>query len=139
MSFVLLALRRWRLPFGTFAFMFGLNGALMVVFSPHSLLVSVPTALLGGLAADLAYRFLQPSLDQPASVRLFAFLVPAMFYALYFVDLAIVGPVIFQGGIIWSVPFWAGAPVIAGIAGFLLSFVMIPPAQVAEEKDEPVA
>lgn len=139
MSFVLLALRRWQLPFGTFAFMFGLNGALMVVFSPHSLLVSVPTALLGGLAADLVYRFLQPSLDQPASVRLFAFLVPAMFYALYFVDLAIVGPVIFQGGIIWSVPFWAGAPVIAGIAGLLLSFVMIPPAQVAEEKDEPVA
>ncbi len=139
MSFVLLALRRWRLPFGTFAFMFGLNGALMVVFSPHSLLVSVPTALLGGLAADFVYRFLQPSLDQPASVRLFAFLVPVMFYALYFVDLAIVGPVIFQGGIIWSVPFWAGAPVIAGIAGFLLSFVMIPPAQVAEEKDKPVA
>ncbi len=33
-------------------------------------------------------------------------------------------------------PFWAGAPVIAGIAGFLLSFVMIPPAQVAEEKDK---
>lgn len=139
MSFVLLALRRWRLPFGTFAFMFGLNGALMVVFSPNSLLVSVPTALLGGLAADLVYRLLQPSLDQPASVRLFAFLVPAMFYALYFVDLAIVGPIIFQGGIIWSVPFWAGAPVIAGIAGFLLSFVMLPPAQVAEEKDKPVA
>jgi hypothetical protein len=139
MSFVLLALRRWRLPFGTFAFMFGLNGALMVVFSPNSLLVSVPTALLGGLAADLVYRLLQPSLDQPASIRLFAFLVPAMFYALYFVDLAIVGPIIFQGGIIWSVPFWAGAPVIAGIAGFLLSFVMIPPAQVAEEKDKPVA
>src|SRR5436190_14300190 len=135
MSFVLLALRRWRLPFGTFAFMFGLNGALMVVFSPGSLPVSVPTALLGGLAADIVYRFLQPSLEQPASVRLFAFLVPAMFFTLYFVDLAIVGPVIFQGGILWSVPFWAGAPVIAGITGFLLSYVMIPPAQVVEEED----
>ena len=138
MGCVLLALRRWRLPFGTFAFMFGLNGALMVAFSPNSLLVSVPTALLGGLAADIVYRILQPSLDQPTSVRLFAFLVPVMFYALYFVDLAIVGPIIFQGGIIWSVPFWAGAPVIAGITGFLLSYVMIPPARVAEEKDEPI-
>ena len=49
------------------------------------------------------------------------------------------GPFIFHGGLIWSVPIWAGAPVIAGIAGLLLSFVMIPPAQVAEEKDEPVA
>ncbi len=138
MSFVLLALRRWRLPFGTFAFMFGLNGALMVVFNPNSLLVSVPTALLGGIAADLVYRFLQPSLDHPASVRLFAFLVPAMSYTLYFVDLAIVGPIKFQGGILWSAPFWAGAPVIAGITGFLLSFAMLPPLYVAEEKDKPV-
>jgi hypothetical protein len=137
MGCVLLAIRRWRLPFGTFAFLFGLNGALMAVFSPHSLLISFPTALLGGLAADIEYRFLQPSLDQPASVRLFAFLVPATFYALYFVDLAIVGPIIFQAGILWSAPFWAGAPVIAGITGFLLSFVMLPPAQGAEEKDKP--
>jgi hypothetical protein len=138
MSFVLLALRRWRLPFGTFTFMFGLNGALMVVFSPNSLLISVPTALLGGFAADLMHRFLRPSPDQPTSIRLFAFLVPALFYALYLVDLAIVGPIIFQSGIIWSAPFWAGAPVIAGITGFLLSYVMLPPAQVVEEKDESI-
>ena len=136
MSFVLLALRRWRLPFGTFTFMFGLNGALMVVFSPDSLLVSFPTALLGGLAADLLYRVLQPSVDQPISVRLFAFLVPTMFYTLYFVDLAIVGPIIFRSVILWSTPFWAGAPVIAGITGFLLSFVMLPPTQPVEEKDQ---
>ena len=139
MSFVLLALRRWRLPFGTFTFMFGLNGALMVVFSPQSLLVSFPTALLGGLAADLLYRVLQPSLDQPISFRLFAFLVPTMFYTLYFVDLAIVGPIIFRSSILWSAPFWAGAPVIAGITGFLLSFVMLPPAQVDKESNSPVA
>ena len=135
MSFVLLALRRWRLPFGTFTFMFGVNGALMVAFAPHSVLVSIPTALLGGLAADLLYRFLQPSVDQPFSVRLFAFLVPLAFYSLYLVDLAIVGPIIFQLGIVWSAPFWAGTPVIAGIAGFLLSFVMLPPAQPAEGKN----
>ena len=118
--------------------MFGLNGALMVVFSPHSLLVSVPTALLGGLATDLVYRFLRPSPDQTASIRLFAFLVPAMFYAIYLVDLAIVGPIIFQGGILWSAPFWAGTPVIAGITGFLLSYVMLPPMQAVEEKDQSV-
>jgi hypothetical protein len=94
--------------------------------------------LLGGLAADLVYRFLQPSLDQPASVRLFAFLVPAMFYTLYLVDLAIVGPIMFQSGILWSAPFWAGTPVIAGITGFLLSFVILPPALPAEQRNKPV-
>ena len=139
MGFVLLALRRWRLPFGTFAFLFGVNGLIMAVFSPVSLVISFPTALLGGFAADLLYRSLQPSLDEPASVRLFAFLVPAVLYILYFIDLAIVGPIIFNAGILWSTPFWAGAPVIAGIAGFLLSYVMIPPAYAAEEKDGPVA
>ena len=138
MSFVLLALRRWRLPFGTFTFMFGLNGALMVVFFPKSLLVSVPTAVLGGLAADLVYRFLRPSPDQPSNIRLFAFLVPAMFYTIYLIDLAIIGPIIFQSGILWSAPFWAGTPVIAGIAGFLLSYVMLPPALPVEQSNKPV-
>jgi hypothetical protein len=139
MAFVLLALRRWHLPFGAFTFMLGLNGALMMVFAPRAMLVGIPTTLLGGLAADLVYRFLQPSFDQPASVRLFAFLVPALFYMLYFVDLAIVGPLFYNGAIVWSVPFWAGAPVIAGITGFLLSYVMIPPAYSVEGKDGPGA
>ena len=75
------------------------------------------------------------ALTGPFSIRLFAFLVPLAFYSLYLVDLAIVGPIIFQLGIVWSAPFWAGTPVIAGIAGFLLSFVMLPPAQPAEDKN----
>jgi hypothetical protein len=134
MSFVLLTLRRWRLPFGTFTFMLGLNGVLMVVFSPHAWVFSIPTALLGGLAADFVYRFLQPSPDQPASVRLYAFLVPTMFYILYFIDLAIIGPIsVYQSGIVWTTPFWAGAPVIAGITGFLLSYVMFPPVSAENE------
>lgn len=136
MGFVLLALRRWRLPFGTFTFMFAVNGALMIAFAPRTAPISIPVALLAGLAADLLYRGLQPSLDQPASVRLFVFLVPAVFYLLYFADLAIVGPALFHSGITWTVPFWAGTPVIAGLAGFLLSYVMIPPVQPGEEKEE---
>jgi hypothetical protein len=131
-----LALRRWRLPLGTFTFLLGVNGTLMIAFAPRAALISIPTALLGGLAVDLLYRWLQPAVEQPASVRLFAFLAPAAFYLLYFVDLAIVGPTIFHSGIIWTVPFWAGSPVIAGITGFLLSYVMIPPVQPGEEKEE---
>lgn len=138
MGFVLLALRRWRLPFGAFTLILGLNGVLMAAFAPVAITVSLPTTLLGGLAADLVYRSLQPSLDQPASVRLFAFLVPAMFYVLYFIDLAFVGPAIMGNGILWSIPFWAGAPVIAGFAGFLLSYVMIPPERPSEKKDETI-
>ncbi|GHO70805.1 hypothetical protein KSC_096970 [Ktedonobacter sp. SOSP1-52] len=134
MGCVLLIMRRWRLPFGTFAFMLGLNGVLMLAFHPRAALIAVPTALLGGLAADLVYRFLQPSLDQPERVRLFAFLVPLMFYILYFIDLSIVGPIAYESGIQWSAPFWAGAPVIAGFVGLLLSFVLLPPQGAPEEE-----
>lgn len=136
MSFVLLATRRWKLPFGAFTFMLGLNGAMMAVFHPSALLVSLPTGLLGGLAADLFYRFIQPTLEQPATMRVFAFLVPLAMYVVYFVDLLIVGPLFFDSSIVWTTPFWAGAPVIAGITGFLLSYVIIPPASLPEEKSQ---
>jgi hypothetical protein len=137
MSFVLLLIRRWRLPMGTFTFMFALNGALMTVFSPEAVVVTVPTAFLGGLAADLVYWRLQPGEQEPLRVRLFAFLVPAIFYGLYFIDLAITGPIFFHSSIIWSVPFWTGAPVIAGITGSLLSYVMIPPGRITDKEEEP--
>jgi hypothetical protein len=136
MSFVLLALRRWRLPFGTFTFLLAVNGTLMVAFAPRTAVISIPTTLLAGLVIDLLYRWLKPSPKQPASVRLFVFLGPAVFYLLYFADLALVGPALFDSGIIWTVPFWAGTPVIAGLAGFLLSYVMIPPVQSGEETTE---
>ena len=138
MGFVLLALRRWKLPFGTYTFFFGVNGALMAAFAPFIFPISFPTALLSGLGADLLYRSLQPSLEQPASVRLFAFLVPVLFFIVYFIDLSIVGPILFDTGILWTLPFWAGAPVIAGIAGFLLSYVMIPPAPPVEEQERTI-
>lgn len=136
MSIILLALRRWQLPPGTLTFLLAVNGTLMVAFAPRTAPISIPTTLLAGLALDLLYRWLRPSLRQPASIRLFAFLGPVVFYLIYFADLAMVGPALFGSGIIWTVPFWAGTPVIAGIAGFLLSYVMIPPVQPDEEKVE---
>ncbi|HKF37886.1 MAG TPA: hypothetical protein VKB35_13410, partial [Ktedonobacteraceae bacterium] len=74
--------------------------------------------------------------ERPASIRLFAFIVPGIFYLFYFINLDIVGPFISGNHIIWSIPFWTGAPVIAGITGFLLSYVMLPPAKPAMTKVE---
>ncbi len=136
MSFVFLALRRWRLPIGTFTLFFTLNSALMVVFVPTRVAPILPTPLLAGLATDLLYKWLQPAEEDPASTRLFAFAVPGIFYLLYFINLEIAGPFIFGNRILWSIPFWAGAPVIAGMTGFLLSYLMIPPARPPEKKME---
>jgi hypothetical protein len=107
---------------------------MMAVFNLHALVISAPTGILGGLAADLLYRFLQPSLKEPDSMRLFAFLVPLCMYIVYFLDLVITGSLFWHTGIVWTAPFWAGVPVIAGITGFLLSFVMIAPTSGQEEQ-----
>jgi hypothetical protein len=136
MSFVFLIIRRWRLPIGTFTFLFTLNAALMAAFAPKTVGLLLPTPLLAGIATDLLYQWLKPSEEQPLNIRLFAFVVPGIFYLFYFINLEIVGPFISGNHIIWSIPFWAGAPVIAGITGFLLSYVMLPPAKPAEMTTE---
>lgn len=137
MSFVLLALHRWRLPLGVFTLIFTLNTGLMAVFNPEVVLWLLPCALLGGLAADLLYKRLQPAEQRRESIRIFAFAVPALLYLFYFLNLAIVEPLRFQSRITWSVHFWAGSIVLAGIVGFLLSYGMFPPLTPMEKQEEP--
>ncbi len=136
MSFVLLALRRWRLPLGVFTLIFTLNTGLMAVFNPEVVVWLLPCAGLAGLAADLLYKGLQPAEHRPESIRLFALAVPAILYLFYFLNLAIVEPLRFQSRITWSVHFWVGSIVLAGIVGFLLSYVMFPPLQPMEKQEE---
>lgn len=137
MSFVLLALRRWRLPLGVFTLIFTLNTALMAVFNPDVVVWLLPCAGLSGLAADLLYQRLHPAEERPESIRVFAFVVPAILYLCYFLNLAIVEPLRFQSRITWSVHFWAGSIVLAGIVGFLLSYAMFPPLTPMEKQEEP--
>jgi hypothetical protein len=68
----------------------------------------------------------------------FAFAVPALLYLFYFLNLAIVEPWRFQSRITWSVHFWAGSIVLAGLVGFLLSYVMLPPLTPMQKQEEPL-
>ncbi|MEW5985262.1 MAG: hypothetical protein AB1791_01355 [Chloroflexota bacterium] len=123
MGLLLLTVRRWTLPFGSLTFMLSLAALLSV--SVHEDYQLLPVAILGGLAADVLRWRLQPSATRPGAFRLFALAVPAIFYALYFVTLAL------TGGVWWTVHLWAGAIVLAGLAGWLLSYGIVPPAQAA--------
>src|SRR2546421_432396 len=111
-----------------------LNTGLMAVFNPEVVVWLLPCA---GLAADLLYKGLQPAEHRPESIRLFALAVPAILYLFYFLNLAIVEPLRFQSRITWSVHFWAGSIVLAGIVGFLLSYGMFPPLTPMEKQEEP--
>ncbi len=126
MGVVLLAVRRWPLPPGSLTLIFGLNAALMTSMrdrflstGPYSLIAA---AALGGLAGDLLLRQLRPSVTRPAAFRLFAFAVPSILYGWYFLALRLTG-----GGMWWSVHFWTGAIALAGVVGWLLSYLLILP------------
>lgn len=77
--------------------------------------------LLTGIAADVLYVLLKPSPMQVGALRLFAFSVPAILFALFFVIL------ITTTGTWWSVHLWTGAVFLSGVVGLLLSYLTVPP------------
>ncbi|KPV54413.1 hypothetical protein SE17_03905 [Kouleothrix aurantiaca] len=123
MGLLLLALRRWTLPFGSLTLVIALNTALLSVM--HDQYLMIPVAALAGLLADGLLQFLQPSVERPAALRIFALVVPAILYTLYFLTLML------TVGIAWSTHLWVGAIVLAGIVGLLLSYLVLPPYQSA--------
>lgn len=129
MSLILLTVRRWMLPLGSLTLVIGLNTLLMTLMRDIALSTGpfplIGVALVGGLAADLLVWRLKPSEQRPGAFRTFAFAVPTILYTLYFLALVLTG-----AGIWWSVPFWTGAVVLAGVVGWLLSYLVIPPASI---------
>jgi len=93
----------------------------LLTVSIHEYFYLLPFAVLSGLAADLLLWWLKPSELRRGALRLFAFAVPVVFYVLYFAALAL------TGGVWWTVHLWAGAIVIAGVAGWLLSYAFVSP------------
>ncbi len=124
MGFVLLLVKRWRLPFGALTFILTVNTAMVCVFSDQYRLV--PAAFVAGLAADLFIRFFNPSSARQDVLRLFAFLIPVILYLGYFTEL------ITMDGTTWSIHLWLGSCILAGIVGLLLSYLLVPPQRPVE-------
>ena len=120
MGVTLFALRRWALPLGAVTLLLTLNVAL--VTTTHAQERLIPAALGAGLLADALLRGAGTTTQRIAALRLFAFVVPAALYLLYFLILQL------TGGITWSIHLWLGASVLGGIVGFLLSYAFVPPA-----------
>ncbi|MEP7288295.1 MAG: DUF5050 domain-containing protein [Chloroflexota bacterium] len=121
---ILLMIRRWTLPFGTFILLFTLNAALVSVLNDTYRFI--PPALIAGLVADLLYHQLKPSMQRPTMLRVFVFTTPIVFYGLYILT------VLITTGVAWTVHMAVGVPVMAGVVGLLLSFLAIPPAKAPE-------
>jgi hypothetical protein len=119
---LLLVIRRWpRLPAGFwFTPVIGLSSiGLSFMEDTFDLL---PGMILAGITIDLLYRLLQPSVFRPAALRLFAAAAPILWSTLYFLNL------ILSQGSWWSVHLISGAIFLTGIIGWLLSYLVVPPA-----------
>jgi hypothetical protein len=115
----LLAVRRCRLPAGSFTLVLTLN-ALALSFMNDTYIVILIAVIAGGVI-DIVYYLVQPSEKRVEALRLFACAVPMILYLVYFLTLWI------TRGIVWSVHLSVGSIVVSGVAGWLISYVLIPP------------
>jgi hypothetical protein len=126
MGVLLFALRRWRLPFGAMTLMFATNALAMVLmrfdFASDYWLIIVAAAI-GGLFADVIAARWKPSLEHVAALRLFAFVVPFVYFLLVFGALNLST----ARGLWWEIHMWLGLPIMAGAIGVGLSFLVAPP------------
>ena len=115
---LVLLLRRFVLPIGSATVILVINSLLVSPVEKH--LEMVVGALLGGLAGDLLLYLLRPSPNRPRAFHVFAFAAPAAMTTFYLLFLEA------TTGIWWQIHFWAGAVLVAGMMGWLVSFVALP-------------
>jgi hypothetical protein len=129
--------RRWALPFGSLALLYTVNTGLLTFMRDRHLstgpLLLIGAALVTGLAADLFIRRFQPSTAHRLAFRVFAAAIPVLLYSLYFLAVQL------SGGIWWTTAVWSGSIFLAGVAGLLASYAVLPPRMPAENGIEPEA
>jgi hypothetical protein len=116
---LLMLTRRWKLPFGAVTFVLSLSTAGMGYM--FDTLYLVPAAVITGLIADVMLIRIESHSKHGMLLRSLAGIVPGTFTLLYMATIAVVE------GLAWSNYLWTGAVVMAGVAGYLLSLVVIPP------------
>jgi len=122
MGFLLLTMRRWSLPPGSFTLVIGLNAVAMgLLYHRTYPFLPVMARVIAGLGADVVYAWLQPSAQRLRTWRLFACMVPVLLTTLHFGGLGL------TVGVWWSVHLWAGTIVLTGFVGLLLSMLLVPP------------
>ncbi len=130
MSVLLLLIRRWTLAPGALSLIFAINAVAMGFLLPGGEgvypIVPVAARIVAGVAIDLLYQRLRPSVQRLTALRVFAFAVPLIIGSLYFLSGYM------TAGIAWSIHLWAGSIVMTGVVGLLLSYVSTPPHMTGE-------
>ncbi len=123
MGIVFILLRRFRLPPGSLTLLFGSNAIFVTALVGFDRIIIL--AAIAGIAGDLLVWRLRPSAERSLQLRAFAFSVPALYFLVYFLGL------LAADGLWWPVHLWTGSIVIAGMVGWLLSYLFVPPASLS--------
>ncbi len=124
MGILLSVIKRWTLPVGTITFMMTINVGLMSVMQQEFL--SIMPAIITGIVGDGLLIALRPSAQRPNQFRLFAFLIPCIFYTLFVINIE------YTIGSWWSIHMLAGLPIVSGMMGFLISYLVLTPPSLAQ-------
>lgn len=117
---LLLALRRWLLPFGCATLLFTSIAAAVEVPYQYNNGWTVLGAAAAGLVCDLMIRWLRPALPRVWAFRAFATLAPCALWAGYFISLAI----FYRVG--WAIELSSGVVVLAALSTLGISYAMVP-------------
>ncbi|MGI8875707.1 MAG: hypothetical protein ACR2KP_15575 [Egibacteraceae bacterium] len=118
---VLLVVRRWTPPPGTFTALFAAYTAFMLVLGDFGQPEMAAAGLAAGVSADLLVAWLRPSVARPAAVRTVSAAVPAILWSAHFALLA------GAGNLGWPFTIWGGVVLFAASAGYALSLLAVPP------------
>ncbi|MBV8170930.1 MAG: hypothetical protein JO219_03255 [Candidatus Eremiobacteraeota bacterium] len=118
---VLVLLRQFagRLPFGSITAVLVINSLLMETQQGgNDQLLGIVVA---GLLSDALVAWLQPSAARVTALRWTAFAVPFLYFAAHYATYFVRGYPVY-----YKVHIWAGLPLIAGLVGWLMSFLALP-------------
>ena len=120
MGVILPMVRRWQFPPGGLLLLFGINAFLVVPLNDQ--LQFFFPMLFAGLLIDTFYRTVRKNIMHGIKpFRRFAFFVPMLWWAPYIIT------VVLTEGTWWRVHLWSGSILIAGLTGYLLSYVVVSP------------
>ena len=83
--------------------------------------IVLPVGMAISVLTEAAFTWLQPSLQRPGALRLFAGCAAASFPLAYIIGLALSGP------FLWSAHLAGGSVVVSGVLGYLMACMATPP------------
>ncbi len=117
---VLILLRRWDPPFGTFSVVFGTIGLFMAGLDGFAHGWQVVAPLAGGIVADVILRA-TPGRNRRWRAAAIGLITPLMTWTVATIALQV------AWGILWPPELWAGQIILAMLVGYMLSLLVFPP------------